>query len=54
MASEAVPAAPREGSSSIDKNAVLALIAVAQFMVILDSTIVNVALPTIKVDVGFS
>ena len=35
-------------------NAVLALIAVAQFMVVLDATIVNVALPTIKVDVGFS
>jgi EmrB/QacA subfamily drug resistance transporter len=33
---------------------VLALIAVAQFMVVLDATIVNVALPTIKVDVGFS
>ncbi|MGH2938722.1 MAG: MFS transporter [Solirubrobacterales bacterium] len=54
MASEVAPTAPREGSSSVDKNAVLALIAVAQFMVILDSTIVNVALPTIKVDVGFS
>jgi EmrB/QacA subfamily drug resistance transporter len=54
MASEAIPAAPRERSSSVDKNAVLVLIAVAQFMVILDSTIVNVALPTIKVDVGFS
>jgi EmrB/QacA subfamily drug resistance transporter len=33
---------------------VLALIAVAQFVVVLDATIVNVALPTIKVDVGFS
>jgi EmrB/QacA subfamily drug resistance transporter len=54
MASEAVPAAPREGSSGVNKNAVLALIAVVQFMVILDSTIVNVALPTIQVDVGFS
>jgi EmrB/QacA subfamily drug resistance transporter len=54
MASEAAPAAPREGSPSVNKNAVLALIAVVQFMVILDSTIVNVALPTIKVDVGFS
>src|SRR4051795_11569580 len=46
-------AAPR-ASSGADANAVLALIAVAQFMVILDATIVNVALPTIKVDVGFS
>jgi EmrB/QacA subfamily drug resistance transporter len=41
-------------ASGVDANAVLALIAVAQFMVILDATIVNVALPTIKVDVGFS
>ena len=32
----------------------LAIVAVAQFMVVLDATIVNVALPTIKVDVGFS
>ena len=35
-------------------NAVLAIVAVAQFMVILDASIVNVALPTIKRDVGFS
>src|SRR5437868_6675376 len=41
-------------TSGVDANAVLALIAAAQFMVILDATIVNVALPTIKVDVGFS
>src|SRR5215211_5061440 len=41
-------------ASRVNANAVLALIAVAQFMVILDATIVNVALPTIKVDVGFS
>src|SRR3954465_11456618 len=45
--------APRP-ASGVDANAVLALIAVAQFMVVLDATIVNVALPTIKVDVGFS
>src|SRR3954454_18347229 len=45
--------APR-AASGVDANAVLALIAGAQFMVILDATIVNVALPTIKVDVGFS
>src|SRR3989449_10132955 len=45
--------APRPASGA-DANAVLALIAVAQFMVILDATIVNVALPTIKRDVGFS
>jgi hypothetical protein len=35
-------------------NAVLAVVAVAQFMVILDASIVNVALPTIKRDLGFS
>jgi EmrB/QacA subfamily drug resistance transporter len=38
----------------INPNAVLAVVAVAQFMVILDSTVVNVALPTIKRDLGFS
>ena len=38
----------------INANAVLAVVAVAQFMVILDASIVNVALPTIKTDVGFS
>src|SRR4051794_36978029 len=38
----------------VNESAVLAVVAVAQFMVILDATIVNVALPTIKVDVGFS
>jgi EmrB/QacA subfamily drug resistance transporter len=35
-------------------NAVLAVVAVAQFMVILDASVVNVALPTIKRDLGFS
>lgn len=38
----------------INPNAVLAVVAVAQFMVILDTTVVNVALPTIKTDLGFS
>ncbi|HEY4279787.1 MAG TPA: MFS transporter, partial [Conexibacter sp.] len=41
-------------SAAVNANAVLALVAVAQFMVILDASIVNVALPTIKQDVGFS
>jgi EmrB/QacA subfamily drug resistance transporter len=54
MSSEAAPAAPGRTSSIASPDAVLALIAVAQFMVVLDATIVNVALPTIKVDVGFS
>src|SRR2546422_3367562 len=35
-------------------NAVLAIVAVAQFMVVLDATVVNVALPTIQRSVGFS
>ena len=34
--------------------AVLTVVAVAQFMVILDASVVNVALPTIKGDLGFS
>jgi|tagenome__1003787_1003787.scaffolds.fasta_scaffold20936196_2 EmrB/QacA subfamily drug resistance transporter len=38
----------------VDANAVLALVAVAQFMVVLDATVVNVALPSIQRDVGFS
>src|SRR5213594_3963699 len=33
---------------------VLAVLAVAQFMVFLDETVVNVALPSIKDDLGFS
>src|SRR5947209_10532947 len=48
-------AAPAVASRSrVDPNAVLAVVAVAQFMVVLDATVVNVALPTIKRDVGFS
>ncbi len=53
MSTAAASPVPRP-ASRVNANAVLALIAVAQFMVILDATIVNVALPTIKVDVGFS
>src|SRR5258706_6498679 len=45
---DAVPA-PR-----VDPTAVLALVAVAQFMVVLDATVVNVALPTIQSSLGFS
>ncbi len=41
-------------ASRVDPNAVLAVVAVAQFMVILDATVVNVALPTIRRDLGFS
>ena len=32
----------------------LGVLAVAQFMVFLDETVVNVALPSIKADLGFS
>src|SRR3954453_7121798 len=52
MSAAAAPA-PRS-SSRVDPNAVLALVAVAQFMVVLDATVVNVALPAIKGDLGFS
>src|SRR5207248_694453 len=53
MTAAAAPPAHR-AVSRVDPNAVLALVAVAQFMVVLDATVVNVALPTIKGDVGFS
>src|SRR3954452_10659856 len=48
------PASIAQPTSRVNEGAVLAVVAVAQFMVILDATIVNVALPTIKTDVGFS
>src|SRR4051812_23824353 len=48
------PASIAKPTSRVNEGAVLAVVAVAQFMVILDATIVNVALPTIKTDVGFS
>jgi EmrB/QacA subfamily drug resistance transporter len=41
-------------AAGVNASVVLAIVAVAQFMVILDASIVNVALPTIKRDVGFS
>lgn len=44
----------RRLASQVNPNAVLAVVAVAQFMVILDASVVNVALPTIKGDLGFS
>src|SRR5438128_7704497 len=49
-------AAPRVSRPTlrVDPSVVLAVVAVAQFMVVLDATVVNVALPTIKKDVGFS
>src|SRR5437763_17043827 len=45
---------PARPALRVDPNAVLAIVAVAQFMVVLDATIVNVALPSIQRDVGFS
>jgi EmrB/QacA subfamily drug resistance transporter len=49
-------AAPRAGHSSFHVNPwlVLALVCMAQFMVILDATIVNVALPSIQADLDMS
>jgi len=47
--SRLLPAAPRDRASTV-----LALVAAAQFMVVLDATVVNVALPTIQRSVGFS
>ena len=49
------PVAPTSGRAvRVNPNAVLAVVAIAQFMVVLDTTVVNVALPTIKIDLGFS
>src|SRR6266403_5755978 len=53
MSAEAAPSVSRPASRA-DPNVVLVVVAVAQFMVVLDATVVNVALPTIKTDVGFS
>jgi hypothetical protein len=51
----AAAAQPDAGrTAGVNANVVLAIVAVAQFMVVLDASIVNVALPTIKRDVGFS
>ena len=41
-------------SSRVNANAVLAVVAAAQFMVVLDATIVNVALPSIQRGLRFS
>ena len=54
MSETAIPAASARAASQVNPNAVLAVVAVAQFMVILDGTVVNVALPTIRSDLGFS
>ena len=49
------PAVPTSRpTAKVNPNAVLGVVAVAQFMVILDATVVNVALPTIQRHLGFS
>src|SRR3954449_4514034 len=45
---------PSEAAAARHKNLVLGLCCLAQFMVILDVSIVNVALPSIRDDLGFS
>ncbi len=45
---------PQDTGRNTHKWAALALIVTAQFMVVLDVAIVNVALPSIKFDLGFS
>jgi len=48
-------AASETGSaSSINPSTVLAVVAVAQFMVVLDASVVNVALPEVQNDLRFS
>jgi EmrB/QacA subfamily drug resistance transporter len=51
-AAEALPAA--RPAPRVAPSTVLVLVAAAQFMVVLDATVVNVALPTIQRSVGFS
>lgn len=45
---------PRGERSPVTQTFVLALILVCQLMVVLDATIVNIALPDIRTDLGFS
>jgi EmrB/QacA subfamily drug resistance transporter len=54
MEAIAQPAPTSRPAARVNPNTVLALVAVAQFMVVLDATVVNVALPTIQGDLGFS
>src|SRR5881396_2899036 len=56
MSSEIVAQPPAEAQETADRKRWfgLAVIVAAQFMVVLDVAIVNVALPSIKTDLGFS
>jgi EmrB/QacA subfamily drug resistance transporter len=53
-ASRAGTAATEEGAASPRRWWILAVIAIAQLMVVLDATIVNIALPSAQTDLGFS
>ena len=48
------PRGERRGGAGVGRGSVLAVTAAAQFMVILDVSVVNVALPVIKDDLHFS
>ncbi|WP_282083478.1 MFS transporter [Streptomyces tendae] len=48
------PGAPAVGASSGRRWWILAMIGLAQLMVVLDATIVNIALPSAQADLGFS
>jgi predicted MFS family arabinose efflux permease len=54
----AIPGDPRhpgtEDPAARQRWLALAVLAIAQFMVFLDETVVNVALPSIRDDLGFS
>ena len=45
---------PRAGDAESNRWVVLVIVCLAQFMVVLDATVVNVALPSIQTDLGFS
>lgn len=47
-------AGPEPSASSTKKWWILAVVALAQLMVVLDATIVNIALPSAQADLGFS
>src|SRR5687768_15574827 len=57
-AERATPPAGLPGSPVADRHAgrwwALVVLALAQLMVVLDATIVNIALPTAQADIGFS
>src|ERR671935_2268418 len=54
MSAVAVPAAPRSTAPAARSWATLTVVALAQFMVILDATVVNVALPSIGRSLSFA